>query len=156
MSSPDANKEFSRAKNIIFRLLKIRNRSEREIRDRLKLKNISKETIERTVLFCKTERLMDDRQFTQEWISARLAKPYGWRRIAYELVQKGIPPDLLNEELVSAKANYREDEIVFELAAQQAAKYKNIDQAKCKQRLFNYLANRGFSFDSIQNAIDKL
>ena len=152
----DPSEEFSKAKSTAFRLLKIRSRSEHEIKERLKRKTISPEIVERTVLYLKNQRLLDDQKFARDWINARLTKSYGLRRIAFELKEKGINSELINEELSCAREDYNEENIVRELAKRCKEKYKNTDKTKRKRRIFEYLARRGFSLEAIAKALEHL
>ena len=153
MNSTDPDDKLAKAKQAALRLLKIRSRSEKEIRERLKLKKFSGEIIEEILEHLKKVQLVDDRQFTKDWINARLTKPFGLRRISFELRKKGIDDELLKEELAFVQVNYPEDDIVIALAKQRAARYKETDKTVLKKRVFNYLAYRGFNIDAIQKAI---
>ena len=155
-ASPEITKEQARAKQIVFRLLKIRNRSEKEIKDRLKLKRISEDTIEKTLCYFKEAQSIDDRAFAQWWIHARLAKPLGLKRIQFELKQKGISDEILNEVIPEVFNRQSEFPVVEELARKRWQNYKNLDTLTKKRRLSGYLARRGFSSESIQQVLRKL
>ena len=152
----DETKEFHKAKISALRLLKTRNRSEKEIQDRLARKNFHQRTITKTIEFLKNARLVDDRQFTKAWIDARLKKPFGIHRISFELKEKGIHNDVIKEGLSRLTESYPEDEIVMALAKKRFSKYKNLDNAVAKHRLFGYLVRRGFNSDAIQKAIKQI
>ena len=155
MKSSISKDPFIKAKESCLRLFKIRDRSEREIRNRLLQKKFSKETVTETIQYLKGSGLIDDRQFTRSWIQARLNKPYGLKRINFELRQKGISDDLAKEELSHAKDTYREEEVVLSLIKSRASRYKALDPLKRKQHLFSYLAQRGFHSDAINKGIAK-
>ena len=72
------------AKNYIYRLLKIRFRSEREVRDKLRQKGFSEPTADEAVGYFKGIDLINDRLFAQKWIAWRLNKPFGIHRIRFE------------------------------------------------------------------------
>jgi len=141
---------------MVFRLLKFRIRSEKEIRNKLKAKRLADNIIDETVSYFKELDLIDDRRFAKEWISSRLLKPFGIKRIRHELEAKGIECDTLEEELKKAFQDNREEDIVFQLAKNQAGKYKGIEPLKAKQRIFGYLSRRGFNTDAIYKAIKQL
>ena len=147
--------DFNKARNCCFRLLKIRDRSEKEIRTRLSQKKYSQEIINQTIQFLTTSELLDDRQFTKKWIQARLARPLGLKRIHFELKQKGISDDLIREGLSQLDNTYREEEIVFSLIKKRMPRYRTLDPVKRRQRLFGYLARRGFNPEIINNGLKK-
>ena len=149
-------REFQKAKLIAFRLLKIRGRSEEELTKRLKLKNIPSEITSETIGYLKIAGLINDRRFAKDWIQSRLNRPFGLRRIWLELKEKGIDPEIIKEELAHVKAGYQENDIVETLAKRRAARYTNIDSQKRKKHVFDYLARRGFSLESIHKVIKEL
>jgi len=145
-----------KAKEIVFRLLKFRPRSEKEIRDKLQQKKIPEETIEQAIAYFKQLQLLDDRQFAQNWIRTRLRKPLGLTRIRFELKTKGVPDNIIKEELESNFDAEAEYEIVLDLAKRRATKYQRVEPLKRKRRLFEYLARRGFNSGIIQKVIKNL
>ncbi len=149
-------KDLKKAREAVFRLLKIRFRSEQEIRERLTRKQFSKETVEQTIPYFKELGLIDDRQFARKWISSRLLKPFGINRIQFELRNKGIQDEIIHEALRNLTDDYPEEEIVFRLAKQQASKVKNVDLNKSRQRIYGYLARRGFRSATIFKAFKEL
>lgn len=148
--------DLRRARNAIFRLLKVRLRSEQEIRERLERKQFCEDIIEKTIQYFKEIELIDDRQFAQKWISSRLLKPFGMNRIRYELKTKGIQDEIIQQELKNIKDDYPEEEIVLNLVKKQAARHKNIEPNKLKSRIYGYLARKGFRSEIILKALKKL
>ncbi len=152
----DNRASTTQAKETAFRLLKIRGRSEKELESRLQLKGFSDETIAETVEYLKRTKLIDDRQFTKSWINARLNKPFGLRRIAFELQKKGIAKELIEEGISNAKDVFDETQVVENLTKRRAARYGAIDKEKLRRRVFEFLARRGFSIETIQKSVQKL
>ncbi|MFH1360144.1 MAG: regulatory protein RecX [Candidatus Omnitrophota bacterium] len=148
--------ELSQAKNAALRLLKFQARSEKEIRDRLRLKKFSKTSIEETMIFLKDTHLIDDRQLTKEWIQGRLSKPIGAKRVFFELEQKGVPQKIIQEELANAKIDSGEQTNVLSLAKQRLQKYRHLPVEKAKRRTYEYLAYRGFEPEVISEILDQL
>lgn len=144
------------AKEAVFRLLRVRSRSEKEIRDRLSLKRFSRENIDGVVRYFKDIGLIDDRQFTRKWIVSRLAKPFGANRIRFELKEKGIDDSLVQEELEQATKEYSEFEAASELAKRQAVKYPGIEPGKMRQRVYAYLCRRGFDYQTVMKVVRPL
>lgn len=148
--------EKVKARESAFRLLKLRPRSEYELRQKLERKQYSDETIDETIQYLKQLQLIDDRRFTKAWINSRLARPFGLNRIRQELKLKGIEEQIIKEELSTAKETFTEDEAVSNLAQRRFAKYKNIERIKAKRRTYEYLARRGFSGGAITKALRQL
>ena len=156
MDKDEAKKKRSKARESVYRLLKYRFRSEKEIADKLKIKGFDKATIDETIRYFKDLEIIDDRQFARGWISSRLNKPFGPKRIQHELDQKGIARHIIEEELHDAFDAYSEADVVLNLARKRTQKYKGIEPLKAKQRLFGYLSRRGFSTEAIYKAINQI
>ena len=152
----NAAKNLKKAREAVFRLLKVRFRSEQEIRERLKRKEFPQDTIEQTIEYFKKGEFIDDRQFAQKWISSRLLKPFGVNRIQFELKSKGIQDEIIKEALKDVTNDYLEEEVVLSLVKRQVSKYKNRDLNKSRQRIYGYLARRGFRSGVILKALERL
>ena len=61
---------------------------------------------------------------------------------------------LLKKEIAFAQENFDENAALKELAQKCRIKYKNVEPLKRKQRIFSYLARRGFSIEAIQEALN--
>ncbi|MDP2941399.1 MAG: regulatory protein RecX [Candidatus Omnitrophota bacterium] len=152
-NSPDS---LARARDYAFLLLKFRQRSEQEIREKLKRKKFSPEIIRETVIFLKEKAFLDDQIFAREWISSRLKRPLGIRRIRQELKLKGVPDKIIQSEIEQAGQDYREEAVVEAIAQEKAQRLKGLDPQKAKRRIYGYLLRRGFSPDSVSEAVLRL
>ncbi|MDD5731176.1 MAG: regulatory protein RecX, partial [Candidatus Omnitrophica bacterium] len=85
------------------------------------------------------------RLFAKGWVASRLKRPFGLRRIKQELAQKGLDKEVIEESLERVKEDYRESEVILQLAEQRFSKLKNIEPQKAKARVYAYLVRRGFS-----------
>ena len=152
----DEHRELSKAKNIAFRSLKIRERSVFELREKLALKKVPKVTIDRTIEFLLAKKFLDDRIFTRNWIRYRRARPFGPKRIKLELRQKVVDEEIIVQELGDAFDGFNQEEVIQELASRRAARYRDEDPIKRKKKVFDFLARRGFSLEMIMKAIKKI
>ena len=147
--------ELKKAKNLAFRLLKYRNRSEKEIVNRLKGRKISKEVIEQVITKLKSLSLLDDRKFAESWIRERIRKGYGLLKIKSELKEKGIRQDLLEDLL----EDFNKDEWVLlqikKLAQKKIKKYNKID-LNIKRKILSYLVRRGFPSEKVIRVLEEL
>ena len=147
---------FQKAKAYAFLLLKFRLRSEKEIVERLKKKKFAPEVIDQTVSFLKSKSFIDDGLFAKAWVDSRLKKPFGLNRVVRELRIKGITEEIIQGQVNCFKEDYPEKEIVFALAKERSKRFKGVEPQKARQRLYGYLLRRGFSVDTVIDAIDKL
>jgi regulatory protein len=148
--SPEKAKEYA------FLLLKFRLRSEKELLQRLKQKGFSGELCQDTVNFLKEKKFIDERVFAKGWVSSRLKRPFGLRRIKQELVQKGLDKEVIQETFAQAREDYDEGSVIRLLAEKRFSKLKGIEPLKAKQRVYAYLIRRGFSPDLVGDVVKKL
>ena len=147
---------FQKAQAYAFLLLKFRLRSENEIRQRLKRKKFEETLIDETISFLKENGFVDDRVFAKAWISSRIKRPLGLKRLRQELKIKGVSEDIINEQILEAKKNYSEQVIVLDLARERIKKLKGVEPKKAKQRIFGYLMRRGFLADTVIEALKEI
>jgi regulatory protein len=144
------------ARAYAFLLLKYRQRSVKEISQRLKNKKFPEEVISRTIEFLQGKKFLDDDLFARAWIKERLARYIGPRRLKQELKLKGITDRVIEDNLKGAREFYSEPDTVRELAAKRAARLKGLDPKTAKRRIYGYLLRRGFSPELASDALDQL
>ncbi|MDP1853249.1 MAG: regulatory protein RecX [Candidatus Omnitrophota bacterium] len=151
------NKELNRAYNYASRLLKIRPRSENEIRFRLSQKKYSQDVAEALIKSLKDSGYVDDFNFAVSWVRERIAKPLGIRRLEFELREKGVAKEIIGTVIAQAKKDYPERKIIDGLIEEKFAKFLNnpIDE-KVRRKIQGFLLRRGFSPDKVIEAIEKL
>ena len=147
---------LQKARGYAFLLLKFRQRSENEIRQRLKKKEFNSEIIESTVSFLKDKGFIDDNYFAKTWIESRIKKPLGIRRLKAELSIKGINKEIIDTQINEIKKSYAEEDIVGRIARGRLNKLKSIDPQKAKKRVYAYLLGRGFSPEVVMDIINQL
>jgi regulatory protein len=144
------------ARDYAFLLLKYRQRSEKEIKDRLKKKKFPEEAISQTLAFLREKKFIDDDTFARAWIKERLARSIGPRRLSQELKLKGIDKQIIDGNLRQALDSYNETRTVRELAESRFSRLKNLDPQTAKRRVYGYLLRRGFSPEAIIETLDQL
>lgn len=145
-----------KARAYAFLLLKFRLRSENELEARLKQKGFSEQISKDTVNFLKEKEFIDDRVFAKGWVASRLKRPFGLRRIKQELAQKGLDKEIIEDSLAQAKKDYKEGQIVRQLAGQRFSRLKGIEPQKARMRVYAYLLRRGFSPDIVNDIVKQL
>lgn len=148
---------FSKAVEYVYRLLAIRERSEKEIRLKLKEKRCEGGRADGVIDYFKTRNLIDDKRFVRAWIEDRLRfRPKGALAIKRELLKKGVGEDVIDAGLKNSDLGYKEQEMARALAEKRAESLKKLSNLKRKKNIYSYLARRGFSFDVINDIIDGL
>jgi len=134
-----------------YRLLAVRGRSEKELRDALKRAEFAEEIIAATIADCKQQRFIDDANFAKQFIQSRLRnRPMGRMRLTVELKQKGIDASTIDSALDEALTSEDQVALADQLAEKQRKRLANLPPLKARQRLSDFLRRRGFDWETIQ------
>jgi len=148
--------EYLYSKKIAFDFLSYRIRSEKELKDKLKSKDISHTSIERTIEHLKELKLINDEEFARQLISEKLAsKPAGKAVLRQKLIQKGISFKLSNEILKEYFSEDNEKEFVISNFDKYFRRVEGLDRQQKRKKMFDYLARKGFDFDIIKQVINE-
>lgn len=149
-------KEFLKAKDYAYRLLSYRQRSIKEITDRLKKKGFSSKSIRKTVNYLSELNYLNDEEFAGFWLRSKIeARSSGWALLRYQLRQKGIARELIDKVFNKCAGLYDEYEAAKRLAASRGSRCKGLEPQKLKKRLYDYLRQRGFSQEAIWQALEE-
>lgn len=147
--------ELLSAKNAALRLLSVRPRAEREIRDRLREKEFSDHTITEAIDALKAAKLLDDAQFARTYIRNALAlKPTGPLLLKKKLLLLGVEAKVI-EEAIAECGGKGTDEAEATRAASgflsRASRSKTQTDARAlRERLIAYLLRRGFRWEVVR------
>ncbi|MDA0774975.1 MAG: regulatory protein RecX [Proteobacteria bacterium] len=134
---------YNKALDIISR----REHSEKEIREKLYKKFNDHKVSELVITSLIEKGLVNDHRFAEMYIVARKRKGFGPKKIAYELLAKGVSDDISSQAL--------NEEGGWRIAALNAfnKKYKNgiADNFKEMNKQKIFLQNRGFTFEEIDS-----
>lgn len=141
------------AKNYALRLIKFRARSAAEVADKLEAKGFSQKVIDGTIAFLKQKKFLDDALFAKLWVSSRLKRSLGLRRLIYELKQKGIDQGLIDNAIESVKSDYDEKKTVYDIVETKSSKMRGLAAEKIRSRLYGYLLRRGYPKNLVVEAL---
>jgi len=156
----DNSQGFDRYYNLSLRYLSYRPRSEKEILDYLKKKSakipaLTEEMIYQIVEKLKSYNFINDKDFAKFWIEQRIKhkhKPI--RAIEFELKQKGINRDMMDEYLSQFEDQSKFDlDNAKELADKKMNFYRNLDPKKRNEKVMGFLLRKGFSYDIVKKVI---
>lgn len=148
----------NRARGYAYRLLKYRNRSEKEIRDKFLKRKFAPEIINNVIEGLKKSGCINDLKFAQEWLDYRLKVPFGLKRIIFELKQKGIEGNIINQVTKSKQVNLEQSSALLDAASRKLSllNKRGQDRAKVRQKMYAFLFRRGFSSADIVECLEKL
>lgn len=144
--------EQNKGNNYAIKLLSIRPRSNKEIMDKMKGKGYDQEIIESTLKFLERYDLINDKEFTKEFIKDK-SKKYGRKRIEIELNQKGIKDNIINEIINEEMKEGSEYKTALEIGKKRLRAYKNEEKGAIYRKLGSYLGRKGFSYDIISRVL---
>ena len=148
---------FAKAFNSAITYLRARERSQKEIRDKLKTKEYSENIIEKVLVRLAELDLVNDKRFAKMFVSDRMKlKPKGKRVLQIELMQKGIDKNIIEEVLYELVGGDSEIELAKKVLEKALKKYGNMGDGEVKQRVIKYLQARGFSWSIIESVLDNI
>jgi regulatory protein len=87
--------------------------------------------------------LISDRQFAEQYISHLTRKAIGRFKIMMECRRKGLTDNMC--EQVLQEIDWSEDESIKRAIEEKSRSLSGLDERKKRQKLMNFLRNRGFS-----------
>lgn len=147
--------EAARAIESALVFLGYRPRSEREVRDRLRRGGYGQEAIDQAIARLHDWRYLDDEDFARRWVENRaMHRPRGKRLLQQELRTKGIDRETAREVIDEAALDEEGD--AEQLARRRLPSYAGDDPAAIRRRLGAYLARRGYGYDVIRAALERV
>ncbi|MCM8794805.1 MAG: recombination regulator RecX [Candidatus Omnitrophica bacterium] len=146
--------EFEKARARAMHLVKIRPRSEAELKDRLLKLRFSEAAAGQVVEEFKARGLVDDAKFARYFAEQKIgAGPVGRRALLEALKSKGIRPETACGVVEEVSSGRPELEMARELAAKRAGSLQGLKKEAVQRRLFGYLSRRGFSSDVVYKVV---
>ena len=153
MSSSNLNK--TDAVRYAYRLLSYRDRSEKELAGKLKLKGFSEEIIQQTLSHLSEKGFINDASLALSLKRiAEDARLLGDRGVRFFLLRRGISGDLI-KDVISCNDS---DEIVrAEKAVSRKLKsIENYSDEEIKKKMWRFLVRKWYSFDTINKILRQL
>jgi regulatory protein len=142
-----------RAIDTAAHFLGYRPRSIDEVRQNLAGKDFSPVVIATAIERLAERGYVDDLAFARYWVQNRgTFKPRSHPALRYELRQKGVAEDIIQEAL----AGLDETELAYAVAQQRAARLRNPTEEDFRKKLGGLLQRRGFSFTTVRETLDRL
>jgi regulatory protein len=147
-----------------IRFISYRPRSEREIREFLEIKLKRQKTYAPDAIAKVMNRLgefgyVDDYKFALWWVGQRQAfRPKGERVLTLELVRKGIDKEIISKSIIEvreAPEGTTEVENAHRAVAKKLVLWAKLPSIEQKKKMSTFLAQRGFSWDTIEAIIDE-
>ncbi len=146
------NPYYERLVNAALRFVSFRPRSEKELTEFLTKKMVKWDVVGAPLLQKVVERMrelgyIDDKKFAEWWIEQRSAfRPKGKRALIFELQNKGVTHEF----------QYDEKKAVAKVISKKIEIWARLPKIEQKKKVYTFLAQRGFSSETIRRVIDGL
>lgn len=139
-------------------LIQIRDRTEKEIKDKLLSKSYEEVEIEKTIQFLLQKKFIDDKRFVKRYLeNASLNIKKGRRKVIFDLKKRGISTELIYDiEKDYHQKDYNQNE--YQKAKALALKWllKNINKQNLYQKLGSHLSRAGYDTDLVIKVLDEV
>lgn len=132
-------------------------KTESELVRKLTEKGFSEKAVNYAVEKLKGYKYLDDSVYVSMYITTR-AIPNNWgdQKIISNLLQKGVDINLIKEKINELYSYDEKKDSIKKVAEKYYQKLKDDDEKKKKQKLYRYLASKGYSYDLISSTISSL
>lgn len=138
----------SEAMEVAFRFLRVKPRTELEVRKRLLKAEVSEQICEQVIQDLIARGFVNDVDYTERFISAHGSR-MSRRELTYRLSQKGIETSIAAEQLDSEAFEDQERYAAERLARKHWRRNHQRDRDDRRKKLANYLQMKGFRMSTI-------
>lgn len=150
--------EILEIKGYVINLVSYYPRTISEIRKRLLNKKFKPENIEQAIKELSEKKYLDDEEYVREWLEKQLKyRPCGKMLCKAQLLKRGIEEEIADQVVQEEYSRDKELKIAQGLVDKKFSKTlksKDIDAQKNKNKLGNFLKNKGFSSEIILEIIN--
>ncbi len=150
------------ARETAYKFLSYKPRTQKEVEEKLKQKGFSEEIISKVIDDIKRYGFIDDLEYTRNFVLNKIrSKTLGKIALKQILLSKGIPNETIERVLAERENLIDEFEIALELAEKKlkqikSSKRKKRDKNEQKRKVYEFLARRGFTWDTINRVISTI
>jgi regulatory protein len=150
--------EYHTLKKKCLRYLGRRDHAAFELKQKLGEKGFSEASIDHVIEELASKKLINDKEFALKFAADKTEfKKWGPRKIEAALFKKGLPKPLIDNAIKKAAENLPQHQICVDLALKRSRHFlREDDPYKRKQKIYNYLAGRGFSGSAIKKSLPKI
>ena len=145
--------ETARAYSTALHFLSFRARSCAEMEKHLISKKHPDHVIAETISRLIGNRYLDDKDFARQWLDNRCRlNPKSAYAISCELKKKGIGQEIIEEVL----EDFTEYDAAWNAVRKKLFQWEKLDKYKLKTKLFTFLSNRGFNYETTWDIYNRI
>ena len=138
-------------------LISIRPRSAAELKERFKREGYFDETIDESLDYLQKNGYLNDTLFAEKFARSKLQKKdIGESSLRFELHKKGISKSIIESIIKKIYGETPELDIALKAGKKKLRTIRTADDIAKKRKLYQFLAQRGFSADVIRQVIGEL
>lgn len=152
-----AKKEgFAKCKESALRIVERNYKTEKQVREKLKLKGYEENAIDYSIEFLKEYNFINDNYYASAFINDK-SNSMGSQKIKYNLIQKGVSKEIIEEALSNVNKENERD-IALEIAKKKLVviKKKENDNYKISGKLYRYLISKGYEMDIVSDVVKEV
>jgi regulatory protein len=135
-----------------LRLIALRPRSEKDLRDRLRRRGLGRPAVDAAIARMRQLGYLNDEAFARFWVESRQAStPRSRRYLLFELGRQGVERETAQGavEVLSDAAG------AYDAARRRLRQLRDVDYVTFQRRLGGFLASRGFGYGTARTAIER-
>lgn len=148
---------IKRTKSRTLHILDKNDKTEKELRDKLKEGMYPEEAIDAAVEAAKRGRFLDDKRYAYQYVYEK-SRTKSRRMIEAELKRKGISEDLISTAFSAMDEEEggedREEALILKLIKKRLPDPGALDNAS-KDKMYRYLTGKGFEFEKCRRVLDR-
>lgn len=144
------------AKLAAVRALGRRAQTQAELRRRLLRRGLPEEAVAEALSWLADRGYLDDKQYAEQRWSALEQRKLGAEGIRWKLLEEGVPREIAEQVQADRAGQLNETELARELCEQRNQSLRNVPWPQRRQRLYAFLARRGFGSEAIIEALSRL
>lgn len=152
-----AEKEgFAKCKESALRIVERNYKTEKQVREKLKLKGYEENAIDYSIEFLKEYNFINDNYYASAFINDK-SNSMGSQKIKYNLIQKGVSKEIIEEALSNVNKENERD-IALDIAKKKLVviKKKENDNYKISGKLYRYLISKGYEMDIVSDVVKEV
>ncbi len=148
------NKQLNKAISYASRLLGMREYAVLELQTKLKHKGFSDEIAKHCIDYMLTNNWLSDQRYCEAYIRSKSGRGQGYSKIYYDLQQKIVLPEIINEAFTQANIDWQS--ICDEVAQKKINSISANSELEKKQKLTRFLMYRGFSVQEAKQTTQQI
>lgn len=145
---------IKRAKLKVMDLLKRSDKTEQELRTKLRTASFPEKAVEEAISYVRGYKYLDDERYASNYIRMK-KQTKSKNAIVYDLISKGIEKEIIDQYMEEEFDSDDEEEAIKKLIYKKTSNPSELDLEK-KQKLVASICRKGFSYEKVKRIISNI